>query len=146
MPNDFYLMILEIPEVITLEYIKSTIEKASGIDIKTAKVLSEFVQYDIEDIDISEELEEEDLFNISSDDLKIKYAARQHLVDSINYVLSPRIGIDSRANLDISHNNMKYISIGSKTYAVTGYEKSYSSKNPSMAYSYLVALNVSSII
>lgn len=146
MPNDFHLMVLEIPEEITLEYIELITEKALSLDLNSARVLSEFIDYDIDEIDLSDNLEEDDLFDIGGDNIKVKYAARNHLVDSINYVLSPRVGLSGRAGIDISPANIKYICIGDKTYAAAGYETSYSSKKPSRAYSYLVALNISSIM
>jgi len=146
MSSDFYLMVLQIPEVVTLEYIKSLREKAASIDMETAYILNTFISYDIEDIDVPGELEEEDLYNLNSDSLKIKHAAKQHLVDAVDCILAPRIGFERRAKMSLSAANVKYINIDDHTYVVSGYESSYSSKSPSKAYSYLVALNISSII
>jgi len=146
MPSDFYLMVLEIPEVITLEYVKTLREKAAAIDMETAYILNTFISYDIEDIDASEELEEEDLYSLNSDSLKIKHAAKQHLIDAVDCILAPRIGFERRAKMSLSAANVKYINIDDHTYVVSGYESSYASKSPSKAYSYLVALNISSII
>tara|TARA_B100000131_G_scaffold320810_1_gene369891 strand:- start:4073 stop:4519 length:447 start_codon:yes stop_codon:yes gene_type:complete len=146
MSNDFYLMVLEIPEVITLEYVKSLKDKARSIDLETAYILNNFINYDIEEIDISEDLDEEDLYNLDSDDIRIKHAAKMHLLDAIDRVISPRIGMSQRMNISLLPSSVRYINIGGHTYVASGYESTYMSKSPSKAYSYLVALNVSSII
>ena len=146
MPNDFYLMVLEIPEVITLEYVKSLREDATSIDLETAHILNNFINYDIEGVEISEDLDEEDLYNLDSSDIKIKHAAKSHLVEAIDFVIAPRIGLSQRMHIPLSPTSIKYININSHTYVASGYESTYMSKSPSRAYSYLVALNISSIV
>jgi len=146
MPSDFYLMVLEIPEVITLEYTKALRDKAAAIDLETAYILNNFINYDIESIDISEDLDEEDLYNLNSDDLKIKHAAKIHLIEAIDCIISTRIGMSQRMDISLSPTSVKYINIDGHTYVASGYESTYMSKSPTKAYSYLVALNISSII
>ena len=107
MTNDFYLMVLEIPEVITLEYVKSLKDNARSIDLETAYILNNFINYDIEEIDISEDLDEEDLYNLDSDDIRIKHAAKMHLLDAIDRVISPRIGMSQRMNISLLPSNIR---------------------------------------
>ena len=146
MPSDLQLMVLQIPNEISLDYIKELKKEVYDIDCETAKILNNFIDYDIDDIDISDELDEEDLYNITSEDIKIKHAARDHLVNAINLVLSPRIGISNRFNSPVIQNGIKYIVVKDCTYAIAGYEASYMSKVPSKSYSFLTALSISSII
>jgi hypothetical protein len=139
-------MILQIPSEITLDYIKSLKQQANNIDIETARILNNFISYDIEELDASDDLEEEDLYNLTSDDLKIKKAARDHLIDAIDIVLSPRIGIKDRLGTPVASNSISYVIIKEDTYAMTGYQSTYMSKGPNKAYKFLTALSVSSII
>ena len=146
MSSDFHLMVLKIPNEITMDYIKSLKEKVRLIDVETTKILNNFIEYDIEDVDVSDELEEEDLFSLTSDDIKIRKAAKHHLLNSIDKVLTHRLGMANRLGISLSDSDIKYIKIENNIYAISGYVTSYMSKKMSSAYSSLVALNISGIM
>ncbi len=146
MSNDFHLMVLKIPNEITMDYIKSLKEKVSLMDVETTKILNNFLSYDIEDVDVSDELEEEDLFSLTSDDIKIRKVAKNHLLSSIDKVLTHRLGMSNRLEISLSDGDIKYIKIEDSMYAISGYTTSYMTKRMSTGYCSLVALNISGIM
>jgi hypothetical protein len=146
MSSDLHVMVIKIPSLVTIEYIGELKEKALTVSMEVVMLLNEFISYDLEDLDVSDDIEESDLFNLTSDDLKLKKASREHLVLSIDRILTHRVGLDSRMGIPIYSEGVKYVEIEGGVYAVSAYRPSYLSKKVTSSYSHLIALNMSGIM
>ena len=116
--NNFKLIALEIPKSVGFEDIERMRDSVDSIDFEKARIINSFIKLDLEDIDISDELTEDDLFHIGEDALKEKKAVRDFLYESIDAILSP----------------------------VSGEQVAYYSSVKNKAYNYLLSLSMSGII
>tara|TARA_A100001011_G_C14259687_1_gene821782 strand:- start:854 stop:1303 length:450 start_codon:yes stop_codon:yes gene_type:complete len=144
--NNFRLIALEIPKSISFEDIEIMRDSVSSIDFEKARIINNFIKLNLEDIDISDELTEEDLFHIGEDALKEKKAVRDFLYESIDAILLPRIMAESRFGTDINQDGFAYLELEGKVYAVSGDQVAYYSSVKNKAYNYLLSLNISGII
>ena len=144
--NNFRLIALEIPKSISFEDIEIMRDSVSSIDFERARIINNFIKLNLEDIDISDELTEEDLFHIGEDALKEKKAVRDFLYESIDAILLPRIMAESRFGTDINQDGFAYLELEGKVYAVSGDQVAYYSSVKNKAYNYLLSLNISGII
>ena len=144
--NNFKLIALEIPKNIDFEVIDAMRGSVDSIDFEKARIINNFIKLDLEDIDITDELTEDDLFHIGEDALKEKKAVRDFLHESIDAILSPRIMADSRFGTDINQDGFAYLELEEKVYAVSGEQVAYYSSVKNKAYNYLLSLSMSGII
>jgi len=144
--NNFRLIALEIPKSISFEDIEIMRDSVSSIDFEKARIINNFIKLNLEDIDISDELTEEDLFHIGEDALKEKKAVRDFLYESIDAILLPRIMAESRFGTGINQDGFAYLELEGKVYAVSGDQVAYYSSVKNKAYNYLLSLNISGII
>ena len=144
--NNFKLIALEIPKSIGFEDIERVRGSVDSIDLEKARIINSFIKLDLEDVDISDELTEDDLFHIGEDALKEKKAVRDFLYESIDAILSPRIMADSRFGTDINQDGFAYLELEDKVYAVSGEQVAYYSSAKNKAYNYLLSLSMSGII
>ena len=144
--SKFKFIALEIPDNIDFQKIDEMKKRIASIDFEKARIINNFINLSIDDVDISEELTEDDLFHIGEDALKIKKAVHDFLHESIDVVLAPRIMINSRLGTDINENGFAYLELENKIYAVSGEQTAYYSGSKNKAYSYLLSLSMAGII
>tara|TARA_Y100000310_G_C20555032_1_gene750067 strand:- start:73 stop:522 length:450 start_codon:yes stop_codon:yes gene_type:complete len=143
--SEFKFIIVEIPKVVSLDSIRSIKNSIKDISAEDALVLNSMIELDTSDI-IVDDLSEDDLFHIGKESLKAKHAIHVLLEEAIDYVLLPRINIDSRTGSMVNDKEFAYLELENKTYAVSGDQVSYYGSKTNRAYDYLLALNLSGIL
>tara|TARA_B100000131_G_scaffold320092_1_gene367390 strand:- start:2354 stop:2794 length:441 start_codon:yes stop_codon:yes gene_type:complete len=141
------LIIVKAPIDINVELIKKLKSKASSIDYDISYIMSKYINYDIENVDISEELSEKDLFKLKDESLKTHKAAISHLIEAIDEIIFPMISISSRIGSNIGRDDVVYFDIGCDKYIAAARRDGYHySKTESVAYEYLLSLNLSGVL
>tara|TARA_R110002020_G_scaffold50716_7_gene143203 strand:+ start:923 stop:1381 length:459 start_codon:yes stop_codon:yes gene_type:complete len=139
-------LIFKVPEKVSFEYIKKTKDRVRFIDYDVAESLFRFARLKIpESFDPSKHVEEEDLFNLSSDDLdrvSKKAFAKIFLNEAIDEVLSPLMVSSYNQSTNLTRADLSYISIEGSIFIVTGGERKYTYSSPTSSYDYLIALNI----
>jgi len=139
--NGFSIAILEVPKVVNIDFIKECYSRAEKIDQFTSDMLVKSFDLPIEDVDISDELEEEDLFKLGTDNLKRRKVSISYLKGAIEFVFLPMLGLSSSIN---EVENASYLNIKGAMFLVAGGESRYS--YPSDVYKYIKAINMSGIV
>lgn len=148
MAGDFKLIMVEIPSDITVQSVNVFLEKAKNISYETSEIINKTVSLNLDDENIMDDIDEDDLFHLGQEKLRVKKAASSHLTDAINIILLPRINCKKSIGTSINRSDFCYVEISDKTYAVSGEQSSYysSSRGGSSAYSLLISLNISGIL
>lgn len=139
--NEFSIAVLEIPKVVNIGLIKSCSKKSEGIDQFTADIIVNSFCLETDSVDISEDLDEDDLFEIGTEALKRKKTAIMFLKKSVEFIFIPMLGFSSSIH---EFDDATYLNIKGSMYLVAGGNIRYNS--PSDIYKYIKAINMSGII
>jgi hypothetical protein len=142
--SEFKFIIVEIPKVINLDYIKSIKKSIKDISTEDTFLINNIIDLDITDIQV-EDLSEDDLFHLGESKLKIKSAVHAFLDEAVDVVLLPRLNVKIRKGSSVNSKSFAYLELDDKVYAVTGDQTSYYGSKSNVAYDYLLALNLSGL-
>tara|TARA_B100000131_G_scaffold322125_2_gene375041 strand:+ start:1327 stop:1776 length:450 start_codon:yes stop_codon:yes gene_type:complete len=142
--DDFRYIIVEIPENITTDLIGDIKKSIGEISVEEAVILNRAINVDYSEINI-EDLDEDDLFHIGEDNIKIKRAIASFLSTAVDEVLIPRLNIEKRRGSPVRAKGFAYLEIGGKLYALTGDQVASYSSVVNKYYKYLLAINLSGI-
>ena len=142
--GEFKFIIVEIPKVINLDYIKNIKNSIKNISTDDAMLINDVIDLDISDVQI-EDLSEEDLFHLGENRLKIKSAVHTYLEEAVNLILLPRVNIETRKGSSVNSKSFAYLELGDKVYAITGDQASYYGSKSNGTYNYMLALNLSGL-
>ena len=141
------IIIIKAPSDVSIDIIKKLKDRVRKISYDKSYIMNKYIKYDLDDIDISDDLSEEDLFNLKDEALKINKAAICHLIEAIDEVISPMIAISTRIGAGIGRQDVSYFDIGNDKYIAAARRDGYHySKTESIAYNYVLALNLSEIL
>lgn len=144
--NEFKFVIVEIPSVITLDHIATLHSAVDNLSINDAITINKIIDIDISEVSI-ETIDEDELFRIGEDSLKIKYVIKTLLDEAVDTLIAPRVSVGSRIGTPIGRGDFSYLSIDDKSYVISGYQSGgyYGSKR-SGAYDCILAINLSGIL
>jgi|TARA_R110001583_G_scaffold16234_7_gene66209 hypothetical protein len=137
---------LEIPDDISPKYISDIKRKCCEIDDDVVLAISSIIDLKTDGIDISDDIDEDDLFHLGEDILKLRRAAIELLEQAVDQVLYPAMNSIRSSLVGLKRKDLAYIDIKGSRFVVTGMQKSYYSKSDSEAYEYILALNISKIL
>ena len=143
--NEFKFIIVEIPPVITLDHIATLHSAVDSLSISDAITINKIIDIDISEVSI-DTIDEDELFRIGEDSLKIKYVIKSLLDDAVDTLLAPKVSVESRIGTPIGRGDFSYLSIDDKSYIVSGYQGGYYGSKKSGAYNCLLAINLSGIL
>ena len=109
--DDFRYIIVEIPENITTDLIGDIKKSIGEISVEEAVILNRAINVDYSEINI-EDLDEDDLFHIGEDNIKIKRAIASFLSTAVDEVLIPRLNIEKRRGSPVRAKGFAYLEIG----------------------------------
>tara|TARA_R100000152_G_C6720909_1_gene146931 strand:+ start:210 stop:665 length:456 start_codon:yes stop_codon:yes gene_type:complete len=142
--DNYDYLIYKIPANLDLKYINDLREKVSNIGYLESEFIFKITKSVVpDDFDPSLYLEQEDIYNLSKDDLdKVskRIMAKKFFNESIEEILMPRLAC-TLSHSNLFRNDLSYVDIDGATYIITGGERRYSYNSPTKAYDYLVALN-----
>ena len=141
------IIAIKIPDKVTVSFVKEIKNKAKNIDYEISYIMNKYFSFDIENIDISGGLDEEDLFKLKDDSLKIKKASISYLLEAIDETILSRVANFSRLGTDIGRKDISCFELGGSTYlAAACFDGYHYSKNSSEAYNYILAINISGVL
>tara|TARA_Y100001938_G_C8029230_1_gene399731 strand:+ start:147 stop:605 length:459 start_codon:yes stop_codon:yes gene_type:complete len=143
--DKFDFIITEIPQNIDKKMIKHLKESVLNLDIDESLAINRLLAIDISDISC-ESLDESDLFDVGDEDLKVKKAIQDFLIEAISEVLVPRMYCEKRISSPLNVGEFSYITIKDKPYVISGQQTSYYSSRLSSGYKYVLALSLSNIL
>lgn len=144
--NEFKFVIVEIPHVITLDHIAILHDAVSSLSINDAITINKIIDIDISKVSI-ETIDEDELFQIGEDSLKVRYVIKALLNEAVDILLAPKVSMGSRIGTPIGRGDFSYIRIDDKSYVISGYQSGgYYGFKKSEAYNCLIAINLSGIL
>ncbi len=143
--DKFEFIIMEIPENINADMIKSLRALVKMIGSEEASDINELLNLDLEGVS-GDNLGEEDLFEIGQEGLVIKKAVQDFLNEAISQVLVPRMHCENRLSSPLGLGEFSYLNIKDAPHVISGQQISYYSKKLSLGYRYVLALSVSNIL
>jgi len=143
--DKFDFIITEIPENIDKSMIRNLRSAIKDIDIEDAVTINKLLKLDTEGI-AEELLNEDDLFEIGEESLKIKKAVQDFLNESVSQVLVPRMYQENRTSTPLNTGDFSYMVLNEKTYAISGQQVSYYSSKLNSGYMYVLALSLSNLL
>jgi len=146
MSGKMEVLILNVPEKISLQYINDIISRVKNLKYEELKLISEELNLSDESFKMEDNLEEEDLFNLDKDDLRAKIICSNYLVEAIKQVLVPLSGNNNRFGTQHTREDLCIVELNSKEYFVAVDTNRYYTRSRNNAYSYLRALSISGIL
>lgn len=143
--SGFKFIAVEIPKVITIEFIKRVKSRAREVTAQDADILNSILKIDLSDVEV-EDIGEDDLFEIGKDSLRAKRVVSELLLEAIDKILVPRISLEKRIDSSFSENSFIYIELENKLYAASGESDYFYSSRRNKSYQQLLALNMSGIL
>lgn len=143
--SGFKFIAVEIPKVITVEFIKRVKIRAREVTAQDADILNSILKIDLSDVEV-EDIGEDDLFEIGKDSLRAKRVVSELLLEAIDKILVPRIGLENRIDSSFSENSFIYIELENRLYAASGESDYFYSSRRNKSYQQLLALNMSGIL
>jgi hypothetical protein len=142
----FDIIIIEIPNEVTLQYVNELRLKALKLDYETADSIFKSSGIELEEDEADIDIEEADLFHLGREELKVRRNVISTLLRAIDAVIAPRVGCRKRFGSNPENEYLSYFDLDGKTYvAAGGHKSSYYSKSIN-AYNYIKILNVSSVM
>ena len=140
------VLLLKVPEGISLEYVSGVISKIKNLKYEDLKLIAEELDLSDESFEIEDNLEEEDLFDLGKDDLRVKLLCSNYLVEAIKRVVLPLSGCNNRLGTKHTIEDLCIIELNSEEYFVAVDTNRYYTRGRKNAYSYLRALSISGVL
>ena len=144
MSEQYEIELLKIPDAITIGYLESVINNIDSITDFSAAYLVKRFHISIDNEDISSEINEDDLYSLGTESLRVKKAAISYLKEAVEEILFPAVGYDIKNSSPPRIDKGMFIRINNESYIVAGGESRYS--YPSNTYCRLKAIKLSSIL
>ena len=143
--DKFEYIIMEIPSSINKDTVKSLRSAVRKIDSEEAADINELLGLDIDDIS-GESLNEDDLFEIGEEGLRVKKVVQEFLNDAISQVIVPRMYCEDRLSSPLNIGEFSYVTIKDSPHVIAGQQVSYYSSKLNLGYKYVLGLSLSNIL